>query len=170
MTVKLRAGQRKGDTEGYELAHRLVDEAGVAAIGFHPRRPVHHKGTPDYELAARLVEALPVPVILSGGLHDREATLSAYEQTGAAAVMLARGSLGNPWLFEQLLGGREASPPRRDRRRAALGRRPRRRAPRPGARGALPAQVLPLVPGAPGCRKAAAGALQQSASIDEPAR
>ena len=111
VTVKLRAGQRKGDTEGYDLARRLVDEAGVAAIGFHPRSAqVHHKGTPDYELAAQLVEALPVPVILSGGLHDREATLSAYEQTGAAAVMLARGSLGNPWLFEQLLGGREAEP------------------------------------------------------------
>ena len=58
MTVKLRAGQRKGETEGYDLARRLVDEAGVAAIGFHPRSAqVHHKGTPDYELAARLVES-----------------------------------------------------------------------------------------------------------------
>jgi nifR3 family TIM-barrel protein len=113
VTVKLRAGALKGETEGYDLALRLADEAGVAAIAFHPRSAqVHHKGTPDYELAARLVEELPVPVILSGGLHDREAVLRAYEQTGAAAVMLARGSLGNPWLFEQLLGDRtdDASP------------------------------------------------------------
>ena len=37
VTVKLRSGQRPGETDGFELAHRLVDEAGVAAIGFHPR-------------------------------------------------------------------------------------------------------------------------------------
>ena len=37
VTVKLRSGQRPGETDGYELAHRLVDEAGVSAIGFHPR-------------------------------------------------------------------------------------------------------------------------------------
>jgi len=37
VTVKLRSGRTTGDTSGYALAHRLVDEAGVAAIGFHPR-------------------------------------------------------------------------------------------------------------------------------------
>jgi nifR3 family TIM-barrel protein len=111
VTVKLRAGARKGETEGYDLALRLVDEAGVAAIAFHPRSAqVHHKGTPDYELAARLAAELPVPVILSGGLHHREAVVSAYAQTGVAAVMLARGALGNPWLFEQLLGERAGDP------------------------------------------------------------
>ena len=113
VTVKLRSGRRPGARDGVELAHRLAAEAGVSAIGFHPRSAaVHHKGTPDYELAAQLVAELPVPVILSGGLHDREAALAAYQQTGAAAIMLARGSLGNPWLFEQLLGRRaeEATP------------------------------------------------------------
>jgi tRNA-dihydrouridine synthase B len=111
VTVKLRSGQRKGETNGYELAHRLVEEAGVAAIGFHPRSAqVHHKGTPDYALAAKLVESLPAPVILSGGLHDLEAAQRAYELTGATAIMLARGSLGNPWLFAQLLGQREDDP------------------------------------------------------------
>jgi tRNA-dihydrouridine synthase B len=111
VTVKLRSGQRPGETDGYALAHRLVEEAGVAAIGFHPRSAaVHHKGVPDYDLAARLVESLPAPVILTGGLRDRESVLAAYEHTGAAAVMLARGSLGNPWLFEELLGGRIEEP------------------------------------------------------------
>jgi tRNA-dihydrouridine synthase B len=111
VTVKLRSGQKPGDTDGYRLAHRLVEEAGVSAIGFHPRSTaVHHKGVPDYELAAKLVESLPVPVILTGGLRDRAAVVSAYERTGAAAVMLARGSLGNPWLFEELLDGRTESP------------------------------------------------------------
>jgi nifR3 family TIM-barrel protein len=111
VTVKLRSGQRPGETDGYDLAHRLVAEAGVAAITFHPRSAaVHHKGVPDYDLAARLVESLPAPVILSGGLSTAEAVAAAHERTGAAAVMLARGCLGNPWLFEQVLGRRDADP------------------------------------------------------------
>jgi tRNA-dihydrouridine synthase B len=111
VTVKLRSGQRPGETDGYDLAHRLVDEAGVAAITFHPRSAaVHHKGVPDYDLAARLVESLPAPVILTGGLSSAEAVATAHARTGAAAVMLARGCLGNPWLFEQVLGRRTAGP------------------------------------------------------------
>ncbi|HEY2768402.1 MAG TPA: tRNA-dihydrouridine synthase [Solirubrobacteraceae bacterium] len=111
VTVKLRSGQRPGETSGFELARRLVDDAGVAAIAFHPRSAaVHHKGVPDYELAARLAAALPAPVILTGGLHDAAGVRAAFAQTGVAAVMLARGSLGNPWLFEELLRGREQPP------------------------------------------------------------
>jgi nifR3 family TIM-barrel protein len=111
VTVKLRSGQRPGETDGYALAHRLVHDAGVAAIGFHPRSAaVHHKGTPDYDLAARLVESLGAPVILSGGLHTAAAARAARERTGAAAVMLARGALGNPWIFAELLGRRGGPP------------------------------------------------------------
>src|SRR3954451_2263235 len=59
VTVKLRA-------EGVEVAHRLAEEAGVAGITFHPRTiKVRHKGMPDYDLAARLADELPVPVIVS---------------------------------------------------------------------------------------------------------
>ena len=115
VTVKLRSGQRPGETDGYELAHRLVHDAGVSAIGFHPRSAaVHHKGTPDYDLAARLVETLDAPVILTGGLSSIEAVRTGHERTGAAAVMLARGALGNPWLFEQLLGRRATDPTREE--------------------------------------------------------
>jgi tRNA-dihydrouridine synthase B len=115
VTVKLRSGLRPGDDSGFELAHRLVAEAGVAAIGFHPRSAaVHHKGTPDYELAARLVRSLPAPVILTGGIADADAAREAFARTGAAAVMLARGGLGNPWLFSELLDGREGPPGREE--------------------------------------------------------
>jgi tRNA-dihydrouridine synthase B len=115
VTVKLRSGQRPGERTGVELARRLVDEAGVAGISFHPRHAAQqHKGEPDYALAAELVEHLHVPVIVSGGLSSDERALAAFERTGADAVMLARGSLGNPWRFERLLGLRDGEPTREE--------------------------------------------------------
>ncbi len=111
VTVKLRPGRKPGDTAGVELARRLVEEAGVAGIAFHPRHASQqHKGKPDYELASELVEAIDVPVIISGGLQDDERARIAFERSGAEALMLARGSLGNPWLFESLLGKRDTPP------------------------------------------------------------
>jgi tRNA-dihydrouridine synthase B len=104
ITVKLRA-------EGVEVARRLVEDAGVAGITFHPRTiAVRHKGSPDYDLAARLVEQLPVPVIVSGGMNGADHVRWVFEHTGCAAVMLARGSLGNPWLFQHVLGLRDGEP------------------------------------------------------------
>jgi tRNA-dihydrouridine synthase B len=113
VTVKLRSGIEAGDRSGFELAVRLVEETGVAAIGFHPRAATKgHKGAPDYALTRELVERVEVPVIVSGGLSDAAASRRAYRESGAAAVMIARGSLGNPWLFEELTGVRSAQPSR----------------------------------------------------------
>jgi len=115
VTVKLRAALAPGGVEGFELARRLVEDAGVAGLTFHPRSAaVRHKGTPDYELAARLVAELPVPIIVSGGMHGAEHIRGVFESTGCAAVMLARGALGNPWLFAQVLGTREDEPTREE--------------------------------------------------------
>ncbi|MGO8905469.1 MAG: tRNA dihydrouridine synthase [Solirubrobacteraceae bacterium] len=111
VTVKLRSGLRAGEESGFELAHLLVERAGVAAIAFHPRSAaVAHKGVPDYELAARLVDSLAAPVILTGGLNEARHVREVFASTGAAAVMLARGALGNPWLFARLVHGREHDP------------------------------------------------------------
>ena len=105
VTVKLRSGLVKGGVDGFDLAHRLVGEAGVVGITFHPRSAeVHHKGTPDLDLARELVRTLPAPVILSGGMNEPAWIVDAFEHTGAEAIMLARGALGNPWLFARLVG------------------------------------------------------------------
>jgi tRNA-dihydrouridine synthase B len=111
VTVKLRSGVRPGDLSGIEVARRLAHEGVVAGICIHPRHASQrHSGKPDYELARRLVEELPVPVVVSGGLGTPELAREAFAGTGAAAVALARGSLGNPWLFSQLLGERDCAP------------------------------------------------------------
>lgn len=115
VTVKLRPGLKPGERTGVELAHRLVEEAGIAGLCIHPRvAKQRHGGRPDYELARALVEELPVPVLISGGLRSAAKVHEVFEQTGAAAVMLARGSLGNPWLFEQVLGQRDGEPTREE--------------------------------------------------------
>ena len=103
VTVKLRSGQRPGERSGLDLARRLVAEAGVAGIAFHPRHASQqHAGEPDYVLAAELVDVLDVPVIVSGGLSSDERTVEAFERTG------------NPWRFERLLGLRDGDPSRRE--------------------------------------------------------
>jgi tRNA-dihydrouridine synthase B len=111
VTVKLRPGREPGDRAGVQLARRLVEESGVAGIAFHPRHASQqHSGAPDYRLARELVEALPVPVMLSGGLQSEQKALHAFDESGAEAIMLARGALGNPWLFGRLLGTHDGEP------------------------------------------------------------
>lgn len=116
VTVKLRSGIEPGDRSGFDLARRLVADAGVAAITFHPRpAQQHHKGAPDYAMVRELIEvlgrdAIRVPVIVSGGARTAERARKAYDESGADAVMIARGSLGNPWIFAELTGGEPASP------------------------------------------------------------
>jgi nifR3 family TIM-barrel protein len=115
VTVKLRSGLRAGDRSGVDVAIRLVREAGVAAIAFHPRSAaVQHKGTPDYALVRELTGLIDVPVIVSGGLDSAESARTAYRESGADAVMIARGSFGYPWIFEELTGRRTAAPDREE--------------------------------------------------------
>jgi len=111
VTAKLRPGWKPGDSGGIEVARRLVEEAGVAGIAFHPRHASQqHSGAPAYPLARELAASLPVPVMVSGGLSSEERVRRAFAESGAEAVMLARGSLGNPWRFGRLLGLYEGEP------------------------------------------------------------
>jgi tRNA-dihydrouridine synthase B len=107
VTVKLRSGLRPGDLSGIETARALAASGAVAGLAIHPRHASQrHTGRPDYALVRELVSDIgpEVPVLISGGLRDAASARRAFEESGAAGVLLARGCLGNPWLFSSLLG------------------------------------------------------------------
>ena len=117
VTVKMRAGLREGDELWREVAPRLV-EAGAAALCIHPRTAGQlYRGHADHEVTRALAAAVPVPVVASGDVDGRAAALALLD-AGAAAVMLARGALGRPWLFREVLVG--APPPPQAARLAEL--------------------------------------------------
>ena len=169
VTVKLRASVKPGGMEGLELARRLVDEAGVAGITLPPAQrggaPQGHAGLrPGQEL----VEELPVPVIVSGGMEGAEHIRWVFEHTGCAAVMLARGALGNPWLFAQVLGdARRRADRRRGAGRVALGDRPGRGAPGPDRAARYLRKFHPWYVERLGAPKAVQDALQRADTLDE---
>ena len=102
VTVKLRAGLRAGDGLGLAVAPRLVD-AGAQAVCLHPRYAAQlYRGAADHELTERLCRSLAVPVIASGDVYGRE-DCDRLLAVGAAAVMVARGALGRPWIFAEIL-------------------------------------------------------------------
>jgi tRNA-dihydrouridine synthase B len=118
VTVKLRTGLRPGDSGGVEVARALAESGAVAGLAIHPRHASQrHSGKPDYALVRSMVDDLgpDLPVLISGGLRDAASARHAFRESGAAGVLLARGSLGNPWLFSELLGLRpDGSPPTRE--------------------------------------------------------
>lgn len=117
VTVKMRSGLREGDEAWRRVAPRLV-EAGAAALCIHPRTAGQlYRGRADHDVTRALAAQVPVPVIASGDVDGREAALALLD-AGAAAVMLARGALGRPWLFREVLEG--APPPPQAARLAEL--------------------------------------------------
>jgi tRNA-dihydrouridine synthase B len=108
VTVKLRSGLTAGDDLGRLLAPHLI-EAGAAAVCLHPRTAAQlYRGNADHAVTLRLAAELAAPVLASGDLDGRETALKLIEG-GAAAVMLARGAVGAPWLFAEVLGAPEPS-------------------------------------------------------------
>jgi nifR3 family TIM-barrel protein len=111
VTVKLRSGLKAGERTAASLAPRL-EEVGVKSLALHPRAAEqHYRGTADHAVTKAVVDAVGVPVIASGDIYSLASALSALEGTGAAAVMVARGVAGNPWLVGALLSGRSVARP-----------------------------------------------------------
>src|SRR3954465_6611468 len=103
VTVKMGPGDASGSRACLELGPKVV-EAGAAALTLHPRSAQQmYTGEADHAVTAELVERVGVPVIASGDVTSREKALAVLEQTGAAAVMVARGAQGNPWALREIM-------------------------------------------------------------------
>jgi nifR3 family TIM-barrel protein len=121
VTVKIRAGWDAGTLNFRDMVHAVAD-AGAVAIAMHARtRAQGYSGKADWSLIAALVEASPIPVIGNGDAYTPELARRLLAETGCAAVMIGRGALGNPWIFEQLVN--PAATPPSPQRRWALVRR-----------------------------------------------
>jgi nifR3 family TIM-barrel protein len=110
VTVKLRSGWDAASLN-YRECGRIAVEAGAALVGLHPRtRTQGYSGTSDWTHIADLASRLGVPVAGSGDLFSPEDAGRMLRETGCAAVMFARGALGNPFIFDAtraFLGGKD---------------------------------------------------------------
>lgn len=112
VTVKI----RRGHTAKHELAPafaQVIEDAGAAAIAVHGRFASQlYRGAADWSCVERVADAVDIPVIGSGDLLDAATVARVLTEGRVPAVMVARGSYGNPWIFEDakaLLGGRAAT-------------------------------------------------------------
>ena len=109
--VKIRAGWDERSVNAVEVA-RAAEGAGAAAITVHGRTAVQQfTGRADWRVVAAVAAAVRVPVIGNGDLTRPEQVDAAVAAHGCAGAMIGRGSLGNPWIFRQVLDLRRGVPP-----------------------------------------------------------
>ena len=114
VTVKIRAGWDANSINAPEMA-KMLEEAGAAVIAVHGRtRAQMYAPSADWHVIADVKRSVSVPVIGNGDILTADDALRMFEQTGCDGVMVARGALGNPWLFSEItakLEGRNFMPP-----------------------------------------------------------
>lgn len=99
VTVKTRIGWDNNSIQIVEVAKRLED-AGIKALTVHCRtRSMGHKGDADWSWIPKVKEAVSIPIVLNGNVMDASDVKQAFKETGADGVMIARGAIGNPWIF-----------------------------------------------------------------------
>jgi len=124
LTIKFRTGWSSQETTFKEVAH-IAESEGCDAVTLHPRsRAQMFSDHADWSRIAELKEVLSVPVIGSGDLFEWSDVRDMLLETGCDGVMIARGVLGNPWIFNQcravLSGGEPANPDAGEKSRMAL--------------------------------------------------
>lgn len=113
LSVKIRVGWDESTLTGVRIA-RLAVDAGAELIAVHGRtRAQQYRGKASRARIREVVEAVPeVPVLANGDIETPDDVFAMLAETGAAGVMIGRGSLGNPWLFRETLERAGQIPPR----------------------------------------------------------
>ena len=100
VTVKFRSGWDKDHINAVEFA-RMAYESGADGLCIHGRTSRQlYRGKADPEIMAKVVEAVPIPVMVNGDITDRKSANDLLAATGARFALVGRGALGNPWVFE----------------------------------------------------------------------
>ncbi len=103
VTVKIRKGFDDTHVNAVEIA-KIAESCGVAAVAVHGRtREQYYSGKADWDIIAKVKEAVSIPVIGNGDVDSPKAAQELLRQTGCDGVMIGRAAQGNPWLFRDVV-------------------------------------------------------------------
>ena len=103
VTVKIRSGWDKNSINAVLVA-KTCEKAGASAIAVHPRtRSQGYSGKADWNIIKEVKEAVNIPVIGNGDILSAKDAKKMIDETGCDAVMIGRGTLGNPYLIKQIV-------------------------------------------------------------------
>lgn len=110
VTVKIRAGWDNDSINAPEMA-KMLEDAGASLITVHGRTRIQmYAPSSDNKVIAAVKKAVSVPVVGNGDIYSADDAIRMFKETECDGIMIARGALGNPWLFEEITAKLNSTP------------------------------------------------------------